>query len=113
MTFDKPNRKRASGDYDTTRLLAAVDALDEVRNALSGGRSSPPPKFRDDLLQLHQLAMQVFNDGRSSSAGAMSDLAVELQSSVEDMTSALAEIQDALSDLIATHADDESDDDED
>lgn len=99
-------------DFDTTLLLGAVDAIDQLRSTLNDSQGSPPPKLRDDLLQLHQLAMQVCNDGQDSKADEMFELAFQLQESVEDMMSALEQIQDTLSDLVAAHADDEPDNDD-
>lgn len=99
-------------DFDTTRLLGAVDALDKMRNTLNGGQGSPPPKLRDDLLQLHHLAMQVCNDGSDRKADEMFERASQLQASVEDMISALEHVQDTLAELVAAQADDELDDDD-
>jgi hypothetical protein len=48
--------------FDTTTLLRAVDAIDEMRVDLSDGEYGEPPQIRTDLLELHQLAMAVFNE---------------------------------------------------
>ena len=52
-------------EFETGRLLHAVDALDELRGLLSDieeghGTIPRPPAMRDHLLKLHQM---VFNDG--------------------------------------------------
>lgn len=43
--------------FDTTALLRAVDAVDELRR-LSDNADGGPPQLRTDLLKLHQLAMR-------------------------------------------------------
>lgn len=51
-------------NFDTTALLRAVDAVDELRSDLNDNEDGAPPQLRDDLLKLHQLAMAVFNQAR-------------------------------------------------
>lgn len=113
MTSEQCKQISLTGDFDTTRLLSAADAVDVIRNALGGGLGGLPLKFRDDVLRLHQMAMHVFNDGQASGTEAMLELAFELQAGVDDMMAALGEVQDTLTDLSATNTDDQSDDDED
>ena len=43
-------------NFDTTALLSAVDAVDELRSDLNNNEDGAPPQLRDDLLKLHQLA---------------------------------------------------------
>lgn len=49
--------------FDTTTLLRAVNAVDELRGDLNDGEDGSPLQLRTDLLKLHQLAMAVFNEG--------------------------------------------------
>lgn len=50
-------------NFETTTLLTAVDKIDEARGHLRDGDYCQPPEIRDNLLKLHQLAMDVVNKG--------------------------------------------------
>ena len=43
----------------TSAILASVDAVDRVRQTLSGMDEGSPPAIRDDLLKLHPLSLAV------------------------------------------------------
>ncbi len=38
-------------NFETTALLRAVDAIDEMRNDLNDGENGAPPQLRTDLLK--------------------------------------------------------------
>lgn len=90
-------------NFDTTTLLGAVDAVDELRGELNDGAHGSPPQLRDDLLELHQLAMAVFNHGSRSRVADLFELAVELEVQVADMTTALEQVRETLSRLTALY----------
>jgi len=45
-----------------------VDAVDRLRDYLNDREYGAPPQIRIDLLKLHQLAMDVVNNGSKSQA---------------------------------------------
>lgn len=53
-TVDAAALETLQNGFDTTRLADAVDALDQIRYRIDG--------LRDDLLDLHTMAMDVVND---------------------------------------------------
>ncbi len=85
--------------FETTTLLSAVEAVDVLRGELSDDEDGCPPKLRDDLLRLHQLAMAVFNEGSRSQVEELFNFAVELEFQVSDMTETLGQVQKTLSEL--------------
>ena len=86
-------------NFETTNLLAAVDALDGVRGVLGDGPNWEPPELRINLLKLHQLAMDVVNQGDKDQAQEMFDLANELDMEVFGLIESLEAIQSVLSAL--------------
>jgi hypothetical protein len=90
-------------NFETASLLQAVDAVDMLRTQLSDGDGYRPPEIRDRLLKLHQLAMDVINDGRKGRARELFELATELEDEVFDMMEALTTIQNTLTRLTALH----------
>jgi len=66
-------------NFETTWLLSAVDHLDVVRGQLADGDHLEPPEIRTDLLKLHQLAMDVVNNGWTSEAKELFDMAGDLE----------------------------------
>jgi len=49
--------------FETRDLPDAVDSFDEMRTHLNGHGVTRPPETRDELLDLHSLAMEVFSNG--------------------------------------------------
>lgn len=49
-------------EYDTQRLLDAVDAFDEIHSIVGGGVCFEQPEIREELLKLHTVASRVIND---------------------------------------------------
>jgi hypothetical protein len=64
--------------YDTTRLLDAVDTLDDVRTSLHD-----PEGLREDMLRLHSMAHAIVN-GASPTVGSQDDPFVDQVSDVLD-----------------------------
>lgn len=89
--------------FDTMTLLYAVDDVDELRVFLNDGEHRSPPRLRTELLQLHQLAMAVFNEGWRDKVGDLFDLAVDLDDQVSDMMTVLERIRETLSRLRAQY----------
>jgi hypothetical protein len=76
-----------------------VSAYIVERGELSDDEDGCPPKRRDDLLMLQQLAMDVFNEGSRSKVGDLFNFAVELEFQVYEMTEILGQVQKTLSEL--------------
>ena len=93
--------ERLYNNYDTTSLLRAVDDIDELRGSLGDGPNLEPPKIRDDLLKLHQLAMNVVNLGQEGDLHQMAQLALDLQDQTDDMLETLQNVNQAVNKLIA------------
>ncbi|MFC5583247.1 hypothetical protein [Rhodanobacter terrae] len=72
-------------NFETTRILAAVDSVDSLRDDLNDRDHGAPPVIRDDLLKLHQLAMAVVNNGALRQASEFFDLAGALDDQVSGM----------------------------
>jgi hypothetical protein len=90
-------------NFETTKLLSAVDAVDFLRGELSDDENFSPPQLRTNLLRLHQLAMAVFNEGSRSQVEDLFNFAVELDDQVSDIMTALEQVQETLSELTALY----------
>ena len=85
--------------YDTAELLEAVDSLDTIRGILADGDNLEPPQIRNDLLNLHGLAIQVVNQGYPVDKDMLS-LAGEIEWQIEDIIEAAERIQKTVSELV-------------
>ncbi|WP_235183261.1 transposase [Deinococcus phoenicis] len=88
-------------NFETRRLLDAVDAVDRLRDDLGDDEDGRPPELRSRLLKLHTLAMAVVNEGARSRAAALFELADDLDMQVSQMLTELESIQDTLDALMA------------
>jgi hypothetical protein len=86
-------------NFETSSLLTAIDQLDKVRGELADGNNGEPPEIRTELLRLHQLAMEVVNNGRTGQAQKLFELAGDLEMQVFNMVEALDDIQQTLNKL--------------
>ena len=93
----------ASESFDTTTLLRAVDAIDRMRGYLGDGENGEPPELRTDLLRLHQLTMDVFNQDARGRVSTMFEAAVDLDDQVYVLMASLTEVQETLSRLTALY----------
>jgi hypothetical protein len=87
-------------NFETTWLLEAVDHIDNARGYLGDGENWEPPQIRIDLLELHQLAMDVVNNNRADKAQEFFDMAVGLEMQVSDLIEELEAVQATLNKLI-------------
>lgn len=102
--------------FETTRLLSAVDQVDELRRMLGDDEDFRPPEIRQDLLRLHQLAMAFVNEGALSKGQEMFDLAFDLDDQIFSMREALDAIEKTIQTLTELAPDPDEDyegDDED
>ena len=100
-------------NFETTTLLDAVDHLDRLRSELADDEDFRPPTIRQDLLRLHQLAMDVVNSGYLSKGEELFNLAFDLEDQVFGLMENLEAIQDTLSALTRLAPDEDKDDDDD
>ncbi len=48
-------------NFESTDLLSAIDHLDKVRGSLANDENFRPPEIRNELMDLHALAVDVVN----------------------------------------------------
>ncbi len=84
--------------------------VDTLRGILSDD-GHQPPEIRNRLLKLHELAMEVINEGSQRRLLEFFDLALEMEDEVFDMLEAVTKLHETLSTL--TELRPESLDDED
>lgn len=88
-------------NFETTWLLDAVGHIDTLRSHLSDRDSIRPPQMRDDMLELHQLAMDVVNNGWDGQLRKMAFLTVALEDQAMDVMMSIEAIHKTLSRLLA------------
>jgi hypothetical protein len=112
----KRTLERFRDEYDTHKLLDAVDELDRIRGILADGPNLEPPEIRGELLRLHKITSAVVNEGRPIPDDDEKNpffLADEIESEISEIHEAAETILDALSELARYWPDeDELDDDE-
>ena len=90
-------------NFETVTLLDAVGAIDDLRDHLNDGDYGAPPQLRTDLLRLHQVAMEVINQGSRSQVAKLFDRAMEIEDQVFDMMRSLENVQETLAQLTALY----------
>jgi len=108
---DRLKLEHLQASFDTSRLLAAVDVIDQLR-----ARICDPEGLRNDLLELHQMAVEVINEdtpvvASRNEQGTIWEHAVDLEFAVSEFADQLREIADLVEELAAL-APDEDDTDE-
>lgn len=88
-------------NFETTWLLDAVGHIDTLRTHLSDRDIIRPPQMRDDMLELHRLAMGIVNNGWDGHLRQMAFLAVALEDQALDVMMAVEAIHKTLSKLLA------------
>ena len=83
-------------NFETTLLLDAVDKIDEARTSLGDGENFEPPEIRTDLLKLHQLAMDVINNGHKDKCESLFEMANDLEFQIDDLVQSLEFVQNTL-----------------
>jgi hypothetical protein len=86
--------------FDTVSLIQAVDDLDQMRGHLNDRAHHNPPEIRNDILKLHDLAMDVVNHGMKDRAPALFELAIEIENQLSHLSTALKNIQETIAKLI-------------
>jgi len=109
---DRAKLEHLQAAFDTSRLLAAVDVIDQLR-----ARICDPEGLRNDLLTLHQMAMEVINEdppavAAQSAQGAIWEHAVDVEFEVSEFADQLREIADLVEELAALAPDEDDTDEE-
>jgi hypothetical protein len=90
-------------EFETMRILHAVDALDKVRPIISDQFNADgfpkPPELRDKLLKLHGKAHKIINEYNCDTDLGMFDLAWEIEEEIFDAIRYLEDIQKMINDL--------------
>ena len=93
--YGKVNRDRLEElqqSFDTSRLLAAADFIDQVRR-----RICDPEGLRDDLLKLHGMAMELIN--QEPAEVAESEIEADICAAATNLEFELSEYAERLHDL--------------
>ena len=94
--------------FDTTKILAAVDTIDEIRY-----RICEPDGMRQDLLDLHAMAHTIINGDSTLNAPrgtCIWEVAQELELEIDEFATKLSEIANLLAKLGELIPDEEDDD---
>lgn len=87
---DRAKLEQLQQSYDTNRLLDAVGLIDDIRR-----RICDPEGLRDELLELHRMAMAVVNEnptGLSATDEPIWSKATDLEFELSDYAAKLAEV---------------------
>jgi hypothetical protein len=109
--IDRKTWMRLRDEFDTLRLLHAVDALDTIRSLVADRDEIRPPAVRDELLKLHRLAHTLLNeDDEFGDDADLWDLAFAIEDDIYPILENVETILETLRDLIALAPDpDEAD----
>lgn len=80
-----------------------MDALDRLRTELANPGEGGLSAMRDELLQLHRLALAVRQSGASAKVSELFDLAQDIELQIGEWTEALGGIQATLSAVAELH----------
>jgi hypothetical protein len=107
-TLNSKKLEELQQNFDTTKILAAVDTIDEIRY-----RICEPDGMRQDLLYLHSMAHTVINGDSTMNAPigtCIWEVAQELELEIDEFATKLSEIANLLIKLSELVPDDEDDD---
>jgi hypothetical protein len=96
VQIEEDDYEKLVDGFDTTTILGAVDQLDELRGDFADRENGEPLELRDDLLKLHQLAMDVVNNGMRRQALEMFVLAGDIESEFDDLITRLQEVRGTI-----------------
>ena len=85
---------------DTRAILAAVDAVDALRELFGDHYPALPPPIRLDLLTLHRLMQEAAAGARGN------DLAIDLADRIDTIESCVAQLRRAVEPIAALAPDD-------
>lgn len=86
-------------NFESAWILDTVKQIDHVRGHLGDGENWEPPQIRTDLLELHTMAMGVFNSGYTHKLKDMFDMAIDLEMQVDEIIETMEAVRETLSKL--------------
>jgi hypothetical protein len=107
-TLNSKKLEELQQSFDTTKILAAVDTIDEIRY-----RICEPDGIRQELLDLHAMAHTIINGDSSLNVPigtCIWEVAQELELEIDEFATKLSEIANLLVKLGDLVPDDEDDD---
>jgi len=87
-------------NFETMDLIYAVDHIDKLRSFLGDRANLQPPEIRDDMMKLHELAMDVVNHRSDDSLVEFANLTEDINSDIYMMMQSLEKIQETIRKLI-------------
>jgi hypothetical protein len=107
-TLNSKKLEELQQNFDTTKILAAVDTIDEIRY-----RICEPDGMRQDLLDLHSMAHTIINGDSTLNAPrgtCIWEVAQDLELEIDEFATKLSEIANLLVKLGELVPDDDDDD---
>ena len=98
-TWSEQFRENLYNQFFTSDILTTIQHIDQLRVVLADDEDFRPPQIRDDLLRLHQLAMEFVNYGDPQTGREVRDKAFDLQDNIFTMIESLEAIDKTLSEL--------------
>ncbi|MGW8138483.1 hypothetical protein ACWGNZ_23090 (plasmid) [Sphingomonas zeae] len=89
---------------DTQPILAAVDAIDALREHFGDHGPALPPRIRFDLLTLHRLMQEAATGARDNTP--LYDLAIDLADRIDAIETHVAQLRRAVDPISALAPDD-------
>ena len=96
-TLNSKKLEELQQNFDTTKILAAVDTIDEIRD-----RICEPDGIRQDLLDLHSMAHTIINGDSTINVPRGTriwEVAQELELEIDEFATKLSEIANLLAKL--------------
>jgi hypothetical protein len=96
-TLNSKKLEELQQNFDTTKILAAVDTIDEIRY-----RMCEPDGMRQDLLDLHAMAHTIINGDSTLNVPrgtCIWEVAQELELEIDEFATKLSEIANLLAKL--------------
>jgi hypothetical protein len=93
-TLNSKKLEELQQNFDTTKILAAVDTIDEIRY-----RICEPDGMRQDLLDLHAMAHTIINGDSTLNVPrgtCIWEVAQDLELEIDEFATKLSEIADLL-----------------
>lgn len=86
-------------NFESRDILIAVDVFDSARHHLANQGVNTPPQIRINLLQLHELAMDLTCYGDKTKVKELFELADDLEYDLDDAISSLKKVRKIIRNL--------------
>jgi hypothetical protein len=103
LQLTEEEREEIDDNFDSHRLLDAIDQVDKLRSIFGDRDINRPPEIREDLMDLHSVVFDAIAQG-SPHPKEMKiwDMASDIESYLDEAREAIDEIQEVLTALIET-----------